>query len=133
LRRSGSVLVAPLRFIGTWMLFTNLSLHRLGAALVRASLAEHGRSAIRRQLPAVVLGAASLVAIALILRDAVPAIRAARTGAAIAHAVESAANLPAARALLFLPRVIVGPSFAQTAAEWVHLAGAALVMLLVQF
>jgi ABC-2 type transport system permease protein len=34
LRRSGSVLVAPLRFLGTWMLFTNLSLHRLGAALV---------------------------------------------------------------------------------------------------
>src|SRR5204862_2957904 len=33
LRRSGSVLAAPLRFLATWMLFTNLSLHRLGAAV----------------------------------------------------------------------------------------------------
>ena len=46
LRRSGSVLAAPLRFLGTWMLFTNLSLHRLGAALVRTSLLEHGRAGV---------------------------------------------------------------------------------------
>src|SRR5690348_15521161 len=103
LRRSGSVLAAPLRFVGTWMLFTNLSLHRLGAALVRASLVEHGRSAMRRQLPAVVLGTASAVAVFLILRDAVPAIRAARGASEITHAIEHAADLPAARALLFLP------------------------------
>jgi len=133
LRRSGSVLAAPLRFVGTWMLFTNLSLHRLGAALVRASLVEHGRSAIRRQLPAVILGGASLVAMALILRDAIPLIRAARTGAEIAHAIESAAGMPPARVLLFLPRLVVAPSFAQTTAEWLNLAGAALIMLVIQF
>ena len=132
LRRSGSVLAAPLRFLGTWMLFTNLSLHRLGAALVRTSLLEHGRAGVRRHLPAIVLGGACLVAVAFILRAAVPAIRAAGAGGEILQAVSNAANLPAARALLCLPRVIVGPSFAQTSSEWLRAAGAALVMLLAQ-
>ena len=131
LRRSGSVLAAPLRFLGTWLLFTNLSLHRLGAALVRTSLIEHGRAGIRRQLPAIVLGGASAIAVLLILRDAVPAIRAAR-GEEISHAIEAAANLPAARALLFLPRVIVRPTFAQTSSGWLMVAWPALVMLLAQ-
>jgi ABC-2 type transport system permease protein len=131
LRRSGSVLSAPLRLIGTWMLFTNLSLHRLGAALVRTSLVEHGRAGARRHLPTILLGGASIVAVALILRDAIPAIRAAQ-GGEIARAIEAAANLPAARALLYLPRVIISPSFAQSSSAWLHAAGPALVMLLAQ-
>jgi hypothetical protein len=132
LRRSGSVLAAPLRFVGTWMLFSNLSLHRLGAALVRTSLVEHGRAGVRRHLPAIVLGTLSAVAVFLILRDAVPAIRAARGAGEITHAIEHAADLPAARALLFLPRLIVAPSFAQNTGEWVRAAGASLLILLVQ-
>ena len=132
LRRSGSVLAAPLRFLGTWMLFSNLSLHRLGAALVRTSLMEHGRAGFRRQLPVIVIGAASAVAIFLILRDAVPAIRAAQGAGEITHAVERAADLPAARALLFLPRLMVAPSFAQSTTEWMEAAGASLLVLLVQ-
>jgi hypothetical protein len=132
LRRSGSVLAAPLRFLGTWLLFSNLSLHRLGAALVRTSLLEHGRAGIRRHLPAVLLGGVSVVAVALILRDAVPAIRAAADGSGIAHAIERAADLPAARALLFLPRVMVAPSFAQSSREWLGAAAASLLMLVIQ-
>jgi len=132
LRRSGSVLAAPLRFVGTWMLFSNLSLHRLGAALVRTSLVEHGRVGFRRHLPALVLGTASAVAVFLIIRDAVPAIRAARGAGEITHAIEHAADLPAARALLFVPRLIVAPSFAQTTGAWMQAAGACLLMLLVQ-
>jgi putative ABC exporter len=131
LRRSGSVLAAPLRLIGTWLLFTNLSLHRLGAALVRTSLIEHGRAGIRRQLPAIILGGASLIAVLLILRDAVPAIRGAR-GEEISRAIETAAKLPAARALLFLPLVMIRPSFAQTSSAWVAAIWPAVVMLVVQ-
>jgi hypothetical protein len=131
LRRSGSVLAAPLRLVGTWLLFTNLSLHRLGAALVRTSLIEHGRAGVRRQLPAILLGGASVIAVLLILRDAVPAIRAAR-GDELTQAIEGAANLPAARALLFLPRIIVRPSFAQTSTTWLAAMWPGLVMLLVQ-
>jgi len=133
LRRSGSVLAAQLRFIGTWMLFSNLSLHRLGAALVRTSLVEHGRAGIRRQLPAILIGGASLVAVGLILAGAIPLIHAARGGREIGRAIETATDLPAARALLFLPRLVVAPSFAQTTAQWLSAAAASLLMLLVQF
>jgi hypothetical protein len=132
LRRSGSVLAAPLRFIGTWMLFTNLSLHRLGAALVRTSLVEHGRAGIRRHLPAIIIGGAGVIAIALILWDAVPIIRAARAASEITRGIEAAADLPAARALLFWPRLIIAPSFAQTTGEWFRAAGGALVLVLAQ-
>lgn len=131
LRRSGSVLAAPLRFVGTWLLFSNISLHRLGAALVRTSLIEHGRAGIRRQLPAILLGGASLVAVLLILRDMASAIRAA-PGGELTRAIEAAMNLPAARALLFLPRIIVRPSFAQTSSAWLGAAWPAVLMLLVQ-
>ena len=133
LRRSGSVLAAPLRFVGTWMLFSNLSLHRLGAALVRTSLVENGRAGIRRQLPAIIIGGASVVAIALILADVIPLLRAARGAGEIGRAIETATDLPAARALFFLPRVMVAPSFAQTTTQWLSAAGAALLMLLIQF
>jgi len=132
LRRSGSVLAAPLRFIGTWMLFTNLSLHRLGAALVRTSLVEHGRAGIRRHLPAIIIGGAGVIAIALILWDAVPIIRAARAASEITRGIEAAADLPAARALLFWPRLIIAPSFAQTTGEWFRAAAGALVLVLTQ-
>ena len=132
LRRSGSVLAAPLRFLGTWMLFTNLSLHRLGAALVRTSVLEHGHAGVRRHLPAIIVGGASIVALTLVLRDLVHAIRASAESGQVFGAVTNVANMRAARALMFLPRVIVGPSFAQTSAEWFRAAGAALVLLLVQ-
>jgi len=132
LRRSGSVLPALLRLVGTWMVFTNLSLHRLGAALVRTSLLEHGRAGIRRQLPAIAIGSAAFVAVLYILRDAVPAIRAAESAEEIGRAIEWAATTPAATALLFIPRIIVGPSFAQTATEWLRALGPALVLMLLQ-
>lgn len=48
LRRGGNALPAPLRAIGIWMLFSTLNLHRLGAALVRSALREHGKSGAKR-------------------------------------------------------------------------------------
>jgi len=132
LRRSGSVLAAPLRLLGTWMLFTNLSLHRLGAALVRTSLVEHGRAGLRRQAPAIVFGSLAAVAVLLILRDAVPSIRAAQSGQALAQAIEGAASSTPAMLLLFVPRVIVGPSFAQTGGEWLRAVWPAALLLLLQ-
>jgi hypothetical protein len=132
LRRSGSVLPALLRLAGTWMVFTNLSLHRLGAALVRTSLLEHGRAGLRRQLPAIAIGGAAVVAMLLILRDAVPAIRAAESAEEIGRAIELAAASPAASVLLFIPRTIVGPSFAQTAAEWLRAVAPAAALMLLQ-
>ncbi|HEV8233095.1 MAG TPA: hypothetical protein VGP84_00810, partial [Gemmatimonadaceae bacterium] len=73
-----------------------------------------------------------VIAIALILWDAVPIIRAARAASEITRGIEAAADLPAARALLFWPRLIIAPSFAQTTGEWFRAAGGALVLVLAQ-
>ena len=50
LRRGGTALAAPLRAISIWLLFSTLSLHRLGAALVRSSWRQHGRAGARRNV-----------------------------------------------------------------------------------
>ena len=132
LRRSGSVLSAPLRVLGTWLVFTNLSLHRLGAALVRTSIVEHGRAGLRRQLPTVFFGAIAIASVVLILRDAVPAVRAAETVQEIALAIQRVSTLPAATVLLFIPRLLIAPSFAQTSVEWLHAVGPAFALMLLQ-
>ena len=53
--RQGSGLSPWLRAASFWVLITTLALHRLGAALVRASLAEHGRFGLRHRIVSVVL------------------------------------------------------------------------------
>jgi hypothetical protein len=129
LRRSGSVLAAPLRHVGTWLVFTNLSLHRLGASLVRTSLAEHGRAALQRHLPSIVIGGCAVVAMGLMTRDLVPAFQGATEPGDFARAIELATNTPAARALFLVPRIVVGPSFAQTAGEWLRAVWPAMLLL----
>jgi hypothetical protein len=50
LRRGGTELPSLERAIGIWVLFSTLNLHRLGAALVRASWREHGRAGARKHV-----------------------------------------------------------------------------------
>jgi hypothetical protein len=50
LRRGDVALPSVLRAISIWALFSTLNLHRLGAALVRASWREHGAAGARRQV-----------------------------------------------------------------------------------
>jgi hypothetical protein len=132
LRRGGSVLPAPLRLVGAWALFSNLSLHRLGAALVRTSVMEHGRSGARRNLPALIVGTAAAAALMLVLADAVPALRAAEGATDFGERLQRVTSTRAAVALLFVPRLIVSPTFAQSAREWLTAIGPAILLLLVQ-
>ena len=132
LRRGGSVLPAPLRLVGAWALFSNLSLHRLGAALVRTSVVEHGRTGLRRNLPAVIVGGAAAIALLLVIAEAVPALRGVTGARDFGERLEQVTSTRAAAALLFLPRVIVGPTFAQTSSQWLAAIGPALLLLVLQ-
>ncbi|MDQ6887837.1 MAG: putative ABC exporter domain-containing protein, partial [Gemmatimonadota bacterium] len=68
-------LAALPRALGLWTLLSTISLHRIGASLVRSSAAEHGRSGLRRSaLPLVLAGAAAL-ALAGSVVAAIPALR----------------------------------------------------------
>lgn len=71
LRRGGIELPPLMRAVGIWVLFTTMHLHRLCAALVRASLGEHGRGAWRQHRASlaifciIVIGATAAVVVAI--------------------------------------------------------------------
>ncbi|HEY9227062.1 MAG TPA: putative ABC exporter domain-containing protein [Gemmatimonadaceae bacterium] len=129
LRRGGSALHPMLRAISLWVLFSTLNLHRLGAALVRSSLREHGAPGVRRNrwstIAFGVLGLALLVGLSN-HREQLTA------GQGIGHfftALGAALAAPPASWALYPFHLVVAPTFAQTAAAWVHLIGPAVVVL----
>jgi len=103
-----------------WILLTTLALHRLGVALLRSSLLEHGRAAIRAR--AVTLTLVGIVATAMLVDviQAAPALGAAwdlglKEFLAAAHDV---AVRPVPAALLLPGRLLVRPMLAPSWAEW---------------
>jgi hypothetical protein len=129
LRRGGTALSAPLRAISIWIVFSTLNLHRLGAALVRASFAEHGRAGARRNLPSIAFFSAvvaSLVAGAIIYRNEL--IGAPDTGSFFIALSEMFSRPPASYGLLPF-ELVIRPTFAQSAAVWAKAIGPAVAML----
>jgi ABC-2 type transport system permease protein len=117
----GWVGAGPWRRAGAiWILLTTLALHRLGVALFRGSLLEHGRAAIRAR--AVTLTLLGIVATAVLVDvvQAAPAMGAAwdlglKEFLAAAHGVTVR---PVPAALLFPGRLLVRPMLALSWAEW---------------
>jgi hypothetical protein len=109
-----------LRALAIWTLITTLSLHRLGAALVRTSLAEHGRFGLQRR----VLSIAALVAAAVTLlwgaREALPPVLAALGGdePVLRDAVLHALDHPLLAVVLWPFEAIVRPLGVGGLAEW---------------
>ncbi|HEX6669135.1 MAG TPA: putative ABC exporter domain-containing protein [Gemmatimonadales bacterium] len=108
------------RAAAIWVLLTTLALHRLGAALLRTSLWEHGLAAVRaRSVTLTVLTIAVAVALADAAR-ALPALRQAwdlGLGEFLRAASEAAAR-PIPNVLLFPARVLVRPMLADGWAAW---------------
>jgi hypothetical protein len=108
------------RAAAIWVLLTTLALHRLGAALLKESLWEHGAAAVRAR-------AVSLVALAgvglLALVDAARVMPLLQQGWeagpwAFLVAAEEFATRPIPHALLFPARVLVRPMLADGWSEW---------------
>jgi ABC-2 type transport system permease protein len=105
---------------GIWILLTTLALHRLGVALFRSSLLEHGRAAIRaRAVTLILIGILATVVLVHVVQAA-PAL-----GAAWNHGLTeflAAAREVAVRplpAVLLLPsRLLVRPMLAPSWAGW---------------
>src|ERR671939_932465 len=76
-----------LRGISLWVLFSTLHLHRVGAALVRASAREQGVTGLRRNAIPLMVVSAALVATAWSVVDALPTLRAAVAGGNGARAI----------------------------------------------
>jgi ABC-2 type transport system permease protein len=108
------------RAAAIWVLLTTLALHRLGAALLKASLWEHGTVAVRAR--AVSLAVLGLVA-ALALGDAAHAMPALRqawdTGLrSFLLAATEAATRPILHALLLPARLLVRPALTDGWSDW---------------
>jgi ABC-2 type transport system permease protein len=115
-----------------WILLTTLALHRLGVALLRTSLLQHGSAAIRARAVTLALVAIAVAAVLVDAAAAVPSLRAAwdlglREFLAAAHDV---AVRPVPAALLFPGRLLSRPMLAESWAEWarVLLPAAAILM-----
>ena len=103
-----------------WILLTTLALHRLGVALLRRSLLEHGVAGVRSRAATLTVLALVVTAAGLDVVQALPALRGAwdiglREFLAAANA---AAHRPVPAALLLPARVLARPMLAETWADW---------------
>jgi hypothetical protein len=130
--------ITPLRGLqiaGTWLVFTTVSLHFAGAAFVRANLAEHGVTGVRRQL--VVLGLAGTVVgvAAWSVRWAWPELAAAARigGAELFQAIGRISDDGALAVILWPFRAAVGPAAARSAADFLAALPAAVLLLALHY
>jgi hypothetical protein len=118
LKRGGTALPSPLRAIGIWAMFSMLNLHRLAAALVRASWGEHGKKGARRNAWSLLVFVAllALLAAGLIVHRA--ELLAVDGIGSFFTVLGSALSTGPARIALYPFHLVVAPTFARTTAEW---------------
>ena len=123
------------RAAAIWVLLTTLALHRIGAALLKASLWEHGAVAVRaRAMSLTALAGVTLIA----LLDATRAMPALTQGWAAGPrefllAAEAFAARPVPHTLLFPARVLVRPMLAGGWSEWANALLPAIAILVAHY
>ena len=131
LRQNGSALPFMLRAMGLWLLFTVGYLHRLGAALVRESWAQHGMPGARRHAASIAVFVAAIAAVTFNVVTSAGTWRAADGARATAEALSAALARQPASLVLWPINAIVAPASAATVPEWLHVLPGALLVLLV--
>lgn len=111
------------RGIALWLLFSTLSLHRLGAAIVRTNALEHERAGQRRSILPAAMFVLMLSAVAYGVISQWPAIMVAtEVGTkAVLQAVVDSLSQPVASWALWPVRALLRPVFALNAATWLQL------------
>jgi ABC-2 type transport system permease protein len=103
-----------------WILLTTLALHRLGVALLRSSLLEHGRAAIRARAATLALIGVAAMAVLVDVAQAAPALGSA-WDLGLKEFLAAARDLtirPVSAALLLPGGLLVRPVLAQDWGEW---------------
>lgn len=124
------------RGIALWLVFSTLSLHRLGAAIVRANALEHERAGQRRSVIPALVFVAMLSAVVWGIYSGWDAISAATSEGvkAVVNAVVAALSAPAPAWALAPVRALLQPVFARSGALWLqYLPFSALVFALHYF
>lgn len=118
LRRGSTELASPLRAIALWVLFSTLSLHRLGAALVRSSWREHGAAGRHRHRWSIVAFAAVGLAVLAALVRGWSILELAAGPAAFFRTLGLVLAQAPARWGLYPFLLVVQPTFAHTVSQW---------------
>ena len=114
LRQWGSPLSPPLRFLAVWALFTALSLHRLGAALVQVEPITGGRRTVRLAARAM-----SIALAVTFVAGLVPALRAIPSmEGGTAHTLLAAVTVPPSSWALAPFALLMAPISASGTAAW---------------
>ena len=111
------------RGIALWLLFSTLSLHRLGAAIVRTNALEHERAGRRRSILPAAIFVLMLSGVAYGVISQWPAITAATDVGprAVLQAVVDSLSQPIAAWALWPVRALLRPVFAQDTSAWLQL------------
>jgi ABC-2 type transport system permease protein len=119
-RGNASELASWQRGLSLWIVFSTLALHRLGAAIVRASAVEHGRAGRRRGLLPILVFAALLGAVLFGLVSRWQALqRAGASGAkAVIDAATAALQAPIPAAALWPVETLLAPVQLVHTAAW---------------
>jgi len=135
LRGGGSTAEGWRRGVALWMLFSVLSLHRLGAALVRSSALEHQQAGRRRALLPMAAFTGLLVAVIAAFVMRLPQLRVASLEGTreLLSAVTATLQTPFAAVALWPARAIIAPIFAENSASWLLSAPFAFAMLLFHY
>jgi hypothetical protein len=118
LRRGGTELPSLLRALGLWVMFSTLNLHRLGAALVRASWTEHRAAGVRKHAISIVLFVLLCLAVLYSLFEDRHRLLAAVGPMETFTVMLDAVAKPPASYALYPFRAVITPTFAKTVAEW---------------
>jgi hypothetical protein len=127
-KRAGAHLAAPLRCIAVWMLLCTLTLHQMGATLVRTGAAQRGRGLRRNAVPLVVAGGALLILLVSAFR-AWPGARGVGDVPAAITRVWTALHAPLPYAVLWPFRIAAAPSYAESTRAWLIAIGPAALIL----
>ncbi len=121
------------RGLALWVIFSTLALHRLGAAIVRASALEHGTAGARRGVVPLVIFGALVGMVVYGLAIELPALRLASTNGlkALIEAMTAALQAPVPATALWPVRMLLEPvQLTRTSAYWPALAGAGTLLLM---
>ncbi|HYW49766.1 MAG TPA: putative ABC exporter domain-containing protein, partial [Gemmatimonadaceae bacterium] len=145
LRQDGSALPGALRATGLWVLFTVVSLHRLGATLART----HAPDVPRRRPVAKTIAVLYIATLAAAVANAAPAARAMwRSAIALSSydvsnllgrmmaarvAVQALLNDPLVHALVWPIRAVTAPAFAPGTGVWMTAMPGALLVLALHY
>ena len=132
-RRTQPPVPVPLYVVSVWVMFSTLSMHRLGSALTKAGIAIHWKTGLRRQFIPLTLVVAAIASVLFAVSNYWPALRASCCGAEFWPLLGQALRQPAAAVVLFPFQLLMAPVGALSISQWATALVPALGLLLLHY